>query len=108
DHCSVVGLLLVALLREFDNLSVVGGDKAGRTEQVGLAQAPLRHLRRVSLEAEVRPHEGERLGAARLDMAGRDRGDLLLDDDARKQRGHYGGGAVPPRLLYDVEKAVVV
>ena len=57
------------------------------------------------------PHEVETVGPAQHDLARRKRIDLLLDDDAWKQRHHDDCGRDiadrPPRLGHDVGHAIV-
>src|SRR5512132_318595 len=96
------------LLRELDDLAVVRRHVTGRAEKVRLAQSPALHLWRIVGESEVRPYEVERVRPARLDMPRRQRIDLLLDDDAREDGRHHDGRSVPPRLVDDVEHAIVV
>ena len=81
--------LYYQLTRLYADYAVVRRHEAGGAEQVGLAQAALRHLGRVVGETGVGPDEVEGVVAHRLDVARRQRVDLLLDDDAGEQRHQH-------------------
>ena len=101
-------MLVEAGLLHLDDFTVVRGDISRGSEQVRLAQAAPRHLRRVIGETEMGPHKIEGAVSVGLNVTGRDTVDLLLENDARKERGHDGGGAAPPVFRHDVQKARIV
>ena len=89
-QCGPLSGLREARLAQLDHLAIVGADKPRGAEQIGLAQAALRHFGRVVGKAEMRPDEIELALAARHDVTCAQRIDLLLDDQAGKQRDHEG------------------
>jgi hypothetical protein len=71
---------------------------ARRPEHVGLPQTAQRHVGVVVLEPKMGPDKIESARAARRDLARRHAVRLLLDNQAREQRQHHDGRAVPPRI----------
>src|SRR6185437_5914044 len=104
----VVGILAEALLLHLDDLAVIGRDIARGTKEIGLAQAPARHLDGVVGVAEMRPVEIKGIGTTRHDVPGRERVHLLLHDDAREERQHGDRRPLPPILGHDIEDARIV
>ena len=106
DHARRVVVVVDAGLRQQHRLAVIERHQAGGPHQVGLAQPPLAHLRRVVGIAEEGPRQIEAARVERHDLPHRQRVGLLLHDQVGPQRLHHHGG-VAGELAHRVQQARV-